>query len=114
MKALTTTAIFQAHAGAEKMTRQGYRYERSNYWEHRVTVTNPEGKRYALGLSRPGRRAWCGCPFFADNGICKHLIWASGKVDFENWETARIDERAEGERIAEDEYLDALERYWNR
>jgi hypothetical protein len=114
MKALTTKAIFQAHAGAQKMTREGYRYERSNYWEHLATITNPEGTRYSVGLSRPGRRCWCACPFHAENGICKHTIWASEQVDREYLEVAGLEERAAAERVAEDEYLDALEQGWSR
>jgi hypothetical protein len=87
MKVLTTKAIFIAHAGAEKIRKNGgYTWERSQFNEARLTVINEEGKRYSLVLDRPGRRGWCACPFFVENGICKHKIWAGEEVDAEdNW-----------------------------
>jgi hypothetical protein len=95
---LTVKAIIMAHIGAEKMFRlegkAAYKMERSKYFENRLTVINPEGKRYSLALDRPGKKGWCACPFHAENGICKHKIWASETSDREDLEMAEIDRRA--------------------
>lgn len=115
MKVLTDKAIFIAHAGAAKMTANGnYRIERSRYSAHRVTVINPEGRRYALALERIKYAGWCACPFSSENGICKHRIWAGEQIDRENMEVAAGEERATGRANAQAEAADAEERYWNR
>jgi len=112
---LEIKSIFVAHAGAEKMSRQGYKFKRSRFWEHMVEVFNSEGKKYIVGLDRaadgrkPARKGYCTCPYHLENGICKHRIWASEQVDRENAETAALAEQAEGEKTAREEYLDTLE-----
>jgi hypothetical protein len=103
---LTDKAIYTAHAGAKKMANQDYRIERSRYWEHRVTITNPKGTRYVVGMDRPGRKGFCACPFHADNGICKHRIFVMEAIDVEDAWIAANEERLQA--IAE-EGLDVLE-----
>lgn len=71
MRAYTPKAIFQAHAGAAKMTTQGYqvaKFVTGDWW----IVINPSGIRYRV---RPFGKPTCNCPQANEESICKHQVW---------------------------------------
>jgi hypothetical protein len=93
---LTDKAIFIAHAGAQKMSAQGYWWEPSRYIRGKVSVHSPAGKKYQVNVTA-GRHlsAYCTCPFHLENGICKHRVWASEELDREAADVARWEAEAE-------------------
>lgn len=74
-----------AYFGARKMDGQNYQYRVLDtfkpeadgtlrdgiYW-----VINPQGEKYRVADSpfEAKRTLECNCPFFADNGVCKHCM----------------------------------------
>ena len=111
-KPFSNDAIFMAHAGAEKMNRQGYRKENIALSKGTARVITPAGKRYRTHIHQGdlmGVRgetykdfpSFCNCPFALENGICKHQVWLSEKLDEEAEDNRRADEMAENEANAD-------------
>ena len=86
MKAWTVKAILQAHAGAEKLTEQGYTAFPLGYQDFHM-VTTPEGMIYRVSPSRPT----CNCKQCVAEGICKHIVWVSNLINDESELNAEID-----------------------
>ena len=105
-KVLEIRSIFIAHTGAEKMDAAGYQAVVLND-PRRMVVLTPNGRRYRVDV-RAGKTD-CNCPYFADNAICKHVIWCADKANDTAEEAYHIDETVRGTQDADDDYLDALE-----
>lgn len=92
-KPLENKAIFIAHAGADKMDRQGYTMEADRIFpESKATITTPEGKKYTVNVGPAAR--YCGCAFHLENQICKHLVWLRVKLNDASEEEYQLELRA--------------------
>lgn len=113
-----------AFFGAKKINapESGYRVmliSRPNAVGTQAYIANPGGYEYAITRTRSGKET-CDCPFYRENeayGICKHLYAYRWEKEAQEQRRAEEDadaDRAEALATANEEYLDAVERYHYR
>jgi hypothetical protein len=72
--------------GASRMPGEGYKLERSRMNKSVWKVTRPESKgggfyRVQLANERGGMKENCTCPFFRENGTCKHVLQVRAEAE---------------------------------